>query len=1112
MKNTLKEQFQSPPSGYGEVPFYWWVGEKLDREKLLWQLEQLEPSRPTGLQVNYAHTDQGGNAYGLTIPSDPPLFSDEWWELFLWWAGECNKRGIAVSLSDYTLGIVGQGWWMDEILKEHPDMTGRSLQFDTFEVTGGEPPVTIPIESNTLSLTACSEREHIDLDAKQETFFLPSGDWKIARVRFQENPDSVDPLHPLLGQLVIEKFFQRFEDRMPGQAGIGLNYFFSDELTFGVGDKLWTDNFAKTFSQKKGYELLPKLYQLFVDCGPDSAKLRLDYYDVLIELTEAAYFKPVYDWHHKRGMVYGCDHGGRGRDVVEFGDYFLTQRWMSGPGCDQPKLMADVIKNKVASSIAHLYQRPRVWLEGYHSSGWGTSSAELTKATEENFVSGHNLLSLHGLYYTTLGGWWEWAPPCNHFRMPYWKHMPQWMDWLERISFIMSQGVHRCDVALLYPVSAIQAESDGKQAVQCAFDCGTYLFNQGMDFDFIDLQSLNRAEVDNKRLKVSGEEYQVLIIPAMSYLRNTTIMKMLAFFRQGGVVIALDCIPSPAGYSSELSAALNEIFKSGSPRGLLLENADHTKLVRVINCLIERDFSPSAPCRVNHRVIDDHDVFMITGAPAGTRCQFKITGQAERWNPWNGTFEALSVIESNESGSTVVIPETSGESIFLVFSPGAAIKTATISDPKIIELNESWEFELAPTMDNRWGDFRLPAENRIIGAEAAFFEYGEGCDFNDIRFEQKVQSGFGPVFKYTGPLQSDENPDTAEWKDYIFSWREGVSGDPGHQGYHGLKGQVTDEFLVWGQKVEKMTENIYEPYNSPQECHYFKTWVHCENETPANIIVKGTIPDEILLNGNPIEPSTTILLQKGSNSLRLRYHGGGRGAVVMMKADGNNNFVQEYPLSMNWYRHPELLPFDCQNNRNIKCAYRFTSPPGLKKIEIAARTKSISVLVNGKAEKVINNTIELEQSCPEPAEVVFQIDPEQGIYGGAAFERPVRIYCEPGRICLGDWSTIGCLENYSGGAWYRTELEITSEQLGHHIELDLGEVISSAEVYVNGTSTGIRLAPPWKFSLDKHLKTGKNRLEVLVYNTLSNHYTTIPTRYRGSLKSGLIGPVKLMIS
>jgi hypothetical protein len=33
--------FQNPPRGYGEIPFYWWVGDKLEKERLLWQLDKL---------------------------------------------------------------------------------------------------------------------------------------------------------------------------------------------------------------------------------------------------------------------------------------------------------------------------------------------------------------------------------------------------------------------------------------------------------------------------------------------------------------------------------------------------------------------------------------------------------------------------------------------------------------------------------------------------------------------------------------------------------------------------------------------------------------------------------------------------------------------------------------------------------------------------------------------------------------------------------------------------------------------------------------------------------------------------------------------------------------
>ena len=58
---------------------------------------------------------------------------------------------------------------------------------------------------------------------------------------------------------------------------------------------------------------------------------------------------------------------------------------------------------------------------------------------------------------------------------------------------------------------------------------------------------------------------------------------------------------------------------------------------------------------------------------------------------------------------------------------------------------------------------------------------------------------------------------------------------------------------------------------------------------------------------------------------------------------------------------------------------------------------------------------------------------------------------------------------------------------------------------------GIRVAPPWRVDISKQVKPGENRIEVLVFNTLANHYLTIPTRYRGELTSGLLGPVTLRL-
>jgi hypothetical protein len=43
--------FQNPPAGYGEVPFWWWTGDPLDKDRLLWQIEQLHRQGVAGMQI-----------------------------------------------------------------------------------------------------------------------------------------------------------------------------------------------------------------------------------------------------------------------------------------------------------------------------------------------------------------------------------------------------------------------------------------------------------------------------------------------------------------------------------------------------------------------------------------------------------------------------------------------------------------------------------------------------------------------------------------------------------------------------------------------------------------------------------------------------------------------------------------------------------------------------------------------------------------------------------------------------------------------------------------------------------------------------------------------------
>lgn len=1197
--------FQNPPAGYGEVAFYWWMGEPLTRERLAWQLDQLAGWGISGLQVNYAHSDLGGLTWGLSYPSEPPLFSREWWALFDWFVKEANQRGIAVSVSDYTLGV-GQGWYLDEIGAIYPDMRGKTLRLTLHTIKSGEA-ADIALPEGWVSVMAypsegVQSENGVDLRPLVNENHLrwtpPYAGWQVAVVSAETVARSLDPMHPASGRETINRFFERFTDHHPDQPGRGLNFFFSDELNFGVSGKLWTARFAEEFRRRKGYDLIPDIPALWLDLGARTAKVRLDYNDVVVTLSEEGYFKPLYEWHQRRGMMFGCDHGGRGLAVDEFGDYFRTQRWNQAPGCDQPFLQTDLIKNKVAASISHLYERQRVWLEGFHSSGWGTSTAQLTRATLINYVHGQNLLSLHGLYYSTRGSWWEWAPPCNHFRMPYWAHFDTYLTAMERLSYLMSQGVHRCDVAIVYPVAAVEAGLDGQTAVEASFDLGRALYTQGIDFDFIDFESLDRAVIDGNELAVAGERFRALILPSMRAVRYSTLEKAAAFQRSGGIVLFMGMLPEASDRIGANDPELDQLVQEVTHhQPAAVSSAD---VITRLRAAFPPDFavetateSSSEPLAVMHRRIGERDLYAVYGVTQGTTCYFRTQGRIELWDMWTGRTRPLYAVKTDQQGTYVRMPLTEHDLQLIVFAPDDSPLLIDVPGVEQIEVSEqgnvsglvalggthqgtieqngisrmvagtvdqppdevvfdrTWRFELVPTLNNHWGDFHLPATDRLMGAEIRRSRYqfdplhiGKASDWSQADFDDaawaETTMGFGRQFWKLGPLPDDDmtvletalrerrsiDPHTPiEWKEqryswqpYEFSWRDGIEDDPGHQGYHGLKGEVHDDTIALGRGEQTHTAIVRVPEAGGTR-YFLWTTVDVKQPCTAKVLCGGLLPSRLWIDGGPLAlDAENVALSSGKHSFLLRYDEVGRGYCFLADQSFQRPPLDPHKATLRWHNAPGILPFDAQPDHAAPLGwYRFTSSPGLHSLAFRAYGKA-RVWIAGQEYTLETNLIDgdlmgyratLPTAIQHPANVTICLEHLGGHYDGAAIPDPIELECEEGLLACGDWSQVEGLHTYSGGAWYRQDISLTEVQADCDAVLDLGDVISSAQVRINGITIGTRIAPPWTFDVSGVLRAGINRVEVCVYNTLANHYQTIPTRFRGSPESGLLGDVHI---
>lgn len=1170
--------FLHPPKGYGNVPFYWWNGDSLNRERLREQLDILSMSATDGFAVSYIHLHNrsdstemkdGYGLFGKTEPGRPNVFSEEWWDIWNWFAGECAAKGIGLGLDDYTVGWTGNGYYTDELIDipKFKNYQGELvLEVDSVKGNGlftrllSNQPIAV-IAYNNNNQQSIDLMTYISLD-KQLSWNVPSdGDYKIYIITTKESY----VIHPDHGKELIAVYFDRFEKRMGSAVANGMNYFFQDELHYPLKIGSWAEDFREQFQTRKGYDIVPHLHALYDYVGNITPKIRLDYCEVLLDLAEERYFRPIYEWHAQRGLIYGTDNLSRGRDPLAYVDYFRANSWYTAPGNDAPSTGSSFLQTKVSSSITHLYERPRTWLEAFHSMGWGSSGSWLTQQLDHHFMAGGNLVCMHGLYYSTHGGWWEWAPPCFHFRMPYWPHIKKWLEYTERLSYLMSQGVHVCDIALMYPTESMQAYPGTRP--NSTFNLGLDLSNSGLDFDFMDYQSLRKAVTGNGVLSVSGEQYRVLILSEMKALHHSSLQKALEHYRKGGIIIATGALPQATTKSGEnddeANAMIRELF------GLTAaELAAGQKAVRQTNTaggvsvylaadevtshilsLLTPDFRPAGGIgKVLHRRAGKRDIYMVMDVPKDSECFFRATGKVELWDAADGSIVDYPVIRQTAEGTWLKARKEPTNSYLFVFSPGVPKiedqhhKTLQVMSQTIIDGN--WETELLPTMNNKWGDFRFPAFDGFISAEARSFRHCPAGlasknwmqpDFDDSQWTESVY-GFGPQMEYfpvpsADPLEKsitllNEKKESISQNASLleFSWQFGVYDQPGTQGWHGLKGKVSDGFFILDQGVHQL----------------YKTQVFAPEDGMYRVEISGVNPTHILINNQQVDRNN--YLKKGWHQLIVAFadtkkdpfvsRTGAlhdprlRSAVVLFPESSSvpeqlSLYTQK--ISMRWGLADHLV-YDPYGGNHKTWNYRFRSAPGLSEMEFTVAGKNLKVWFDGKP--LPQKEIRLLENKPggintyrviftnvrmEPGLIAFSVEREPGFQGAAVVCEPVKLKTDKGLLTTGNWSETGALKYYSGGMFYRKQITLQAPNDNEQMILDLGDVVASCELKVNGQSAGILMSPPYKVDIAKYVKTGTNDIEVLVYSTLSNHYQTIPTPYRGDGIAGLIGPVSLAI-
>jgi hypothetical protein len=232
------------------------------------------------------------------------------------------------------------------------------------------------------------------------------------------------------------------------------------------------------------------------------------------------------------------------------GDFFRDMRYVQVPGIDAiwHQIWKDTVSDypRLASSVSHVYGKPRAFTESFAAYRPEPDVEMARYILNEQFVRGVNLIET--MYFPASTG--------GRGGSPYMKEAgyPALLEYVRRMSYLMSMGRPAASVALYLPSSAMWM---GDTAADVEFvSTERMLSERQIDFDIVSEDALARdLKLDNGEFEtMSGSAYRVVILPGEVVLSEAALDRLKAFANGGGRVLFLGHLPTMISGKTYLDA------------------------------------------------------------------------------------------------------------------------------------------------------------------------------------------------------------------------------------------------------------------------------------------------------------------------------------------------------------------------------------------------------------------------------------------------------------------------------------------------------------------------------------------------------------------------------
>jgi hypothetical protein len=566
-----RSNFERPPREYGILPF-WFLNGKLDPQEMIFQLREFRDKGMPGIILH--------GRYGL----ETEYLGETYLDRIQFAVEEAEKLGLQTWIYDemnWPSGTADQ-----RVLKARPDLAQRYLECINMTVRGpwftyltGADSRYLDFEKST-PVAAFAVR----LDGNQEVIDLtpnlsftnvipweaPPGNWRLMYIVEKIADYYIDAMNAESTAEFLRLGYDPYAGVVNGKMSTQMLGFYTDEPAMhyylsGAENPVvpWTKNMFRRFQERNGYNLRPRLPDLFFDIRPDSARVRYDFYNTITEFYSEAYYQQIHEWCQKNNVLFTghllYEEGLRRLIRVE-GNLFKHYRHMDVVGVDH---LYPIIGNrdrpdehvamKVGSSAAHQLGSPRLLCESFGGIFMDATMQRMKWIADWEYVLGVNLLNPHGFHYTLEGPRKRDWPPSMFYQYPWWHYYGEFSNYISRLSHLLSGGRHVAKVAILWPMNAMFAtytpQSHNALGDRTERDFNTLtdlLLRLHYDYDYLDEDVLAGATLEDNTIRVKDEAHELLVLPPMAHIQLSTLEKMEQFVAKGGRLLGTIFLPSQA--------------------------------------------------------------------------------------------------------------------------------------------------------------------------------------------------------------------------------------------------------------------------------------------------------------------------------------------------------------------------------------------------------------------------------------------------------------------------------------------------------------------------------------------------------------------------------------